>query len=435
MARRSLKHAMRYPSQRSPLAIGLFSWLLLTICGPTAVVAQDRGPQVYRSTNFIVMTDLPAEEAEALVERLESMLKLVVGYWGRQNRKPIRMYVIDRINNWPDAQLAQLNPEGVQSAIEEAGLTITQTRSLVGGPKIDADSVVYATARRQTPQHEAIHAYCGINFGTSGPLWYSEGMAEVGKYWRVGERGVNASDYVIEYLKSQDPKPLEAIINSPLERTGDSWQNYAWRWVLCHLLGANTNYAPRFKPLGLALLADRKVSFDSVYGSQLREIEFEYQLFLQDLTPGYRCDLCSWDWKAKPRAITEKNRAFSRIDAAKGWQASKGLVRTGASYTLEIEGTWRLSSDGEELSAAGDDTGRGRLLGIIFDDYQLSEPFELGAADSFIAPGSGHLFLRCADDWGQLADNKGTINVRIGLDVNRAASTNPSQSTTSGTTD
>lgn len=379
------------------------------------------GPQLYKSPNFQVVTDLSKTEAETLLTDLEKMLKLVTEYWGRRNRKPIRMFVIEDFANWSQEQLAQMDASGVQSVREGGGLTITQVRGIVGGPKIDSEAIVYATSKRQTPQHEAIHAYCGINFGSTGPVWYSEGMAEVGKYFRHGERGVNAGEYVIQYLQSQEPKPLNDIVNNPLERTGDSWQNYAWRWVICHMLGANKNYSPRFKPLGLALLADKNVSFDRVYGAQAQEIEFEYKLFVQDMEPGYRCDLCSWDWKAKFRKLSGSNTVFAKIKADNGWQPSRAVVSAGETYSLQVNGEWALSKGGEKLTAAGNDAGQGKLMGIIFDDYELSEPFEIGAEETFTVPRDGDLYLRCQDAWGELADNSGTISVRIGSIQSRAS--------------
>ena len=393
--------------------------ILLFPASVETVIAQNNsartdGPQLYKSQNFQVVTDLPKAEAETLLDDLEKMLKLVSQYWGRRNRKPIRMFVIEDFANWPADQLSKLDPSGVQSVREGGGLTITQVRGIVGGPKIDSEAIVYATSEHQTPQHEAIHAYCGINFGSTGPVWYSEGMAEVGKYLRHGERGVNAGVYVIQYLQSQDPKPLGDIVNNPLERTGDSWQNYAWRWVICHMLGANKNYSARFKPLGLALLADKRVSFDRVYGAQAMDIEFEYNLFLQDMEPGYRCDLCSWDWKAKFKVVSGKNTAFSKIEADHGWQPSRAVVAKGETYSLLVNGELTLGKDADKVSAAGDESGQGKLLGIIFDDYELSEPFEIGASETFTVPQDGELFLRCQDAWGELADNKGTFSVRIG---------------------
>jgi hypothetical protein len=372
----------------------------------------DSGPKLYRSKTFQVYTDLPEEQARELVDRLETMIRLVSGYYGRPCRKTIRMYVVDDFANWPAEDLAKLSPEGLDSIRGEGGLTATRVTAVRGGPKLDADSIVYASSKHGTPMHEAIHAYCGLTFGSTGPVWYSEGMAELGKYWRENDSSVNASPYVIEYLKSNPPKPLKEVINNPLERTGDSWQNYAWRWVICHLLSTNPNYKQRFKPLGIALMTSDTASFDKVYGTQFDEIEFEYRLFLKNLEPGYRCDLTSWDWKSRSRPLTGNARTQARIVAGQGWQPSRARVQAGTTYAVAAEGTWTLG-EGTSVSAAGDETGRGRLVGVIFADYTLGEPFEIGDAETFTAPGDGQLFLRCRDAWGRIAENEGTITVRI----------------------
>ena len=67
---------------------------------------------------------------------------------------------------------------------------------------------MYAVADRGTPQHEAVHAYCGQNFGRTGPVWYSEGMAEMGQYWRVGESRVHCHPQAVKFLRRSKPKTL-----------------------------------------------------------------------------------------------------------------------------------------------------------------------------------------------------------------------------------
>lgn len=377
------------------------------------------GPRLYQSRNFQLRTDLSEPDAKELLDRLESMLKLVSAYWGKPNRKPIPMYVVDDLTKWPQEELQQMAPEGLQAISQGGGLTITAVRGIVGGPKLDSQCIVYATSDHGTPQHEAVHAYCGTTFGALGPVWYAEGMAEVGNYWRENDKGVHASEYVIEYLQSQQPRPLNDIVNNPLETTGDSWQNYAWRWALCHLLGFNENYTQRFKPLGQAFLADKDVDFWKVYGAQAAEIEFEYKLFLKDLEPGYRCDLCSWDWKTRFKGINGAAQLSTVLRADRGWQSSRLKVSGGTEYFVTADGEWQVEEQGEKVTVAGDESGRGKLVGIVFSDFQLSEPFEIGGSESFVAPSDGNLYLRCQDGWGALMDNKGSVTIRLSASPSR----------------
>ena len=368
-------------------------------------------PQTYKSKSFLLITDLSEEEAKELLGRLETMLGYVSRYWGRPHRGVIKMYVAESINEWPRKVLAEMAPEGIVSIQSGGGLTIGTIA--VRGNEFRSKAVVYAVANHGTPQHEAVHAYCDHAFGGTGPVWYSEGMAEVGNYWRDGEKGVSAPSYVINYLKESRKKPLNAIVNNPLERTGDSWQNYAWRWALCHLLGHNKNYTRRFKPLGLQLLSRKEIDFWQVYGSQAEEIDFEYQLFLKNMAPGYRVDLCSWDWKTRFTAPAGGRSMVAKIDAAAGWQPSRVLLTAGTEYEYAASGTWHIGSDDEEVSADGLPDMQGRMVGIILKDYELGEEFELGSYGRLTPEESGKLYLRCRDNWGEIADNDGTVTFRM----------------------
>jgi hypothetical protein len=82
-------------------------------------------------------------------------------------------------------------------------------------------------------------------------------------------------------------------------------------------------------------------------------------------------------------------------------------------YEYSVSGTWQTSKEGQPVTADGQDDGAGKLVGVIFNDYKLSEPFELGAYGSFKPPMEGDLFLRCQDKWNEIADNKGKLNVRL----------------------
>lgn len=165
------------------------------------------------------------------------------------------------------------------------------------------------------------------------------------------------------------------------------------------------------------MLADQQVSFEQTYGNMQREIEFEYRLFLKYLQKGYRSDLNSWDWKAKFRRDKNGVPVLSRIDAGHGWQASKLTVVKGEEYEYSVAGTWSTGKEPEvsSLTADGDAAGKGRLVGVLFKDYELSDEFPLGAFGTFTAPADGDLFLRCQDDWNSMADNKGKMSVKLKL--------------------
>lgn len=226
---------------------------------------------------------------------------------------------------------------------------------------------------------------------------------------------------VIEYIRASRPKPLGEILaedgiarpGKPSAATGDSWQNYAWRWALCHLLENNPNYAPRFRALGLGFLNNQPVSFADTYGSMLSEIAFEYRFFLAHLDEGYRVDLCHWDWKRKFRTTSPSAAMPSHVVANHGWQPSGVIVSPEHKYDYSASGVWQTAKDAKETTADGQADGSGRLEGVIFKDFVLGEPFALSAFGSFTPPSEGRLYLRCRDQWNEMADNRGAMTVKI----------------------
>ncbi|MGD9721722.1 MAG: hypothetical protein AB7O59_05455 [Pirellulales bacterium] len=374
-----------------------------------------RAPADYKSAHFEIHTDLAPKEARDLLGRLEAMLELVSKYWGQPLKGTIECYVVRDLNNWPaDA----LDPVGRAKVAQDAGITLVETLNL-GNEVVSAKAVVYAAAGRGTPQHEAVHAYCGQTFGRVGPLWYSEGMAELGNYWRANDSSVQCPDYVIQHLRRGQPKPLRMILGEEIDRpgkpaaaTGDSWENYAWRWALCHFLEHNPNYSSRFRPLGLSFLNDLPVNFGDVYGPVLRELAFEYRFFVTHVERGYRVDLCRWVWDSDFQEPSDGPISV-RVAARRGWQPSGALVSADQSYHYSAGGAWRLRADGANLTADGARDGAGRLEAIVLSNYRLSEPFPLGAQGTFTPPADGELYLRCHDEWHELTDNKGAMNVKI----------------------
>lgn len=378
-----------------------------------AATATYAGVSEYTSDNFLLRTDMPAEEAGELLDRLEKMLLLVARYYGRPNTRTIEMNVVRDRDRWPAGSIPATALPSIESS---GGITLNVTSSLqneLGERQITAaKSVVWAVPQRGIPQHEAVHAYCHQTFGTTGPTWYAEGMAELGAHWRENDDSLRISDEMMAYLKQSEPKSLTEI-TAPGQKTGDSWQNYTWRWALCHLLSTNPNYAPRFKPLGMALMSQRRTSFEDVYGSMSREIEFEYLLFLKHMDQGYRNDLCAWDWKTKFQRSRGPAGVQVKVAANRGWQASRLQVKKGDTVSYVATGQWQLGKSESAVSADGGPDGLGRLTAVIFADYELSEEVELGAEGGFEAKIDGNLFVRCRDAWCEIADNSGVVSAKF----------------------
>ena len=108
-----------------------------------------------------------------------------------------------------------------------------------------------------------------------------------------------------------------------------------------------------------------------------------------------------------------QGKRWTRIKARAGWQASGASVEQGREFVFQTEGTWQTTAAGGAVDGDGGPAGRGRLVAAIFHDDSLTPEFPLAAAGSFTAPANGQLFLRCADAWTELGDNKGAIAVTL----------------------
>ncbi|MBL8811388.1 MAG: hypothetical protein JNM43_14545 [Planctomycetaceae bacterium] len=369
-----------------------------------------RKVQQYQSANFLIHTDLAEEDAQELLERLENMLTLISRYWGAPSRKKIVCYIVDDTSNWP---AGSLSPEAL-ATVSNGG--ITNAAGVKRGRVTDMTAVVYASTKFGTPQHEAVHAYCYQAFGTTGPTWYAEGMAEMGNYWVEGDESVNCPDYVVEFLKSS-PRPTLQQITDPDHRTGDGWKNYAWRWALCHFLSHNPNYAERFRVLGVSLLSNRGGTIERAWPSQMDELEFEFQFFLDHLETGLEAKRCRWDWKARFREASSK-AVRCKVDAARGWQPSLIKGTEGQKLRLTAEGQWTTDVNEPPFSGRGSPvTGKGRILGCVKNEKGLSDEFVIIPDRSFSLPAEGDLYLRCEDEWTSLNDNDGELAISVSAEI------------------
>lgn len=363
-------------------------------------------PRLIRSRHFAFMTDVSDREAQIILDKLEVMAELLTGYFGRAPTGIVEGYIVEDLSVWPDGLLKE--PQGVAKIREQAGVCFSTTLGRV------RRATLYSCNDHGVIQHECTHGFCHMAFGSTGPTWLSEGVAEMGQYWKLDQQGVDVGPHVVNYLRQAEPKRQLLHIAVPGRTDAGGWQDYAWRWALCHLLANNPNYADRFKPLAVALMEKREgVSFRSVYGPVAKEVSFEYDQFLKVVDNGYRADLCAWPWQAKFAPLAANRRKAEKIKANYGWQASGVTLNKGISYDIAAVGTWKIAPGGLDLEADGDDQDRGKLMGVLFKDYELSEPFPIGKLARFEAPADGQLFLRCQDEWHALADNEGEIEVHI----------------------
>ncbi|MDB4338518.1 hypothetical protein OAA19_00255 [Rubripirellula sp.] len=364
-------------------------------------------PRLIRSQHYAFMTDVSERQARIILDKLETMTLLLSKYFGQVPSGVVEGFIVRDLSGWPDGLLEE--PAGVAKIQDDAGICFNTSL----GNRYRA--VLYSCDDHGVIQHECTHGFCHLTFGSTGPTWLAEGMAEMGQYWKFDQPAVDINPVVLNYLRGSDPKRRLLEIAVPGRVDSGSWRDYAWRWALCHLLVNNPNYADRFKPLAIALMKNREgATFEAVYGPSGRQLAFEYALFLETMDNGYRVDLCAWQWNRKFSTLAGRRRTQTKVAARFGWQATGVSLEKGAAYDLAAIGNWKIAKDGGEYDADGDQVGRGKLVAVIFNEFQLSEEFPVGKlSEGFVSPTNGQLFLRCRDDWNQLADNAGELTVHI----------------------
>jgi hypothetical protein len=299
---------------------------------------------------------------------------------------------------------------GIHAIRTVGGMNVMRTA--MDGRRYLAKSVVYADHRPEVIQHEVVHAYCHQTFGRIGPVWYSEGMAEMGHYWLEGSTAVHADAREIDYLRVSPPKTLAETL-SPQQASGDSWQNYASRWAFCHFMANAPNYSSHFQAFGRDLLNGRQTSFQQRYGRVAHQLSFEYLFFLDHISPNYCVRRTAWQWKKEFATLRTGGALSAKVAAGRGWQPSGLTVRSQVHYEYTADGACSIDGGLAHVDADGDHRGRGRLVGVLMNQYRLGDEIELGTAGSFQAPADGDLYLRCRNAWNQLAADSGCLSVKL----------------------
>ncbi|MCA9123495.1 MAG: hypothetical protein H6822_03255 [Planctomycetaceae bacterium] len=396
----------------------------------------------YKSARLFVRTDLPAAKADALYDRLEETLRFASRYWGRTPKGQIECYVVHDVSAWNDDQLPHRLARVLIDRV--GGATVPKYEGV--GNRSRNIPTVFASTSPGVAEHEIIHAYCIHTFGSSGPEWYKEGMAEMAVNRGTRESGMLCSDQQCETLRAGKHTTLDMIfetgitgkkISSSLRRmmddpemqgrhvSIDAWSDtdasnvrtaraeYLHSWAFCYMMLHNPNYSKRFRSLGNAFIAEQRDAFDEFFASARDRIEFEHRQFLRNASVGYRVDLCAWDWSRRFKTLARGQSNTTRVLAARGFQPTGVTITNGQRLTYQTTGKWKLSPTGQELDAAGNLDGGGLLIGVVLTDRTLSNPFPFGTSGTLEPPASGQLYLRCNDAWNEIADNTGQIDITI----------------------
>lgn len=301
--------------------------------------------------------------------------------------------------------------------------------------------------RRHLLLHEGAHAFMFAAFGTCGPPWYMEGMAELlgthllaaGKLrlaWFPPRREDvpmwGRVKLVREGLAAGRRLSLDQILAIGPQAHLKT-EPYGWSWAAAAFLDGHPKYRERFRKLPAELRQpDFNARFRELFAPDWSELNEEWQLFVDNLDYGYDLAREAIDFSpGQPLPATGKKVS---IAADRGWQSSGIRVEAGVEYRLTASGRYQVADKPRiwwcEPGGVSIRYMHGKPLGVLLAAVRpepngsvgadahaggFLQPLVVGLGTTLVPKQSGTLYLRINDSPAELADNKGTVDVRVEL--------------------
>lgn len=288
--------------------------------------------------------------------------------------------------------------------------------------------------------HEATHSFMSTLLGSCGPGWYMEGMAELcGTHaWDPRSRDLRLA----VMPKSREAAPhwgRVALIRNAIEegkvlsidavmkidnRVALPSESYAWVWALSAFLDQHPAYRDRFRQApGWVLSENFDRRFRQMYAKDRAQLDKEWRMFIATLDYGHDIASEAIDFQpGQPLAAGGSQRPT--IQSNRGWQSSGILVTAGQPIHITATGRYTIAQDSDgapwpsEPGGVTLDYHAGRPLGELLATIDSGEGAfttwrPIGLAADYTPPATGTLYLRVNDAPNALADNEGTVEVRV----------------------
>lgn len=297
--------------------------------------------------------------------------------------------------------------------------------------------------RRHLLLHEGTHGFMKRFLGGAGPPWYMEGVAELlaTHQWESGRLALKwfpGDKKLVEYwgrikvikedYRAGKGKSIEEVLRYDA-RAHLRVEPYAWSWAVAAFFDTHPAYRDKFR--GFKQFApDTTLTFSQRFYDTLKgewpRITREWQVYVVNMDYGY--DIAREAIDKEQAVPLPDDGATVSIAADRGWQSSGFVLETGATYRIEASGRYQLADQPKiwwcEPNGVTIRYHRGRplgmLLGAIIDEEAavnemtaLTKPQALGMGGEAPVESGGTLFLRINDSPAELADNSGSVDVRI----------------------
>lgn len=414
----------------------LFASLALATCFDCVVRAADKdGFERLSGKHLELITDLPMDDS---IRELTQVFDAAIPEW-------CRVFHVEpsEVVEWR----AQASLMLARQRFEDAGLLPASLPAFPHGFQWNDDLWVVEQPsqyyRRHLLLHEGTHWFMFRKFGSAGPPWLMEGVAEwlATHRWEDGKLQIGVIPHSrqdvpmwgrISLIRQQLEDGLAPSMETILRYDGQAHQStdaYAWSWAAVIFL----QHHPSTKKAFAQLLDKQLKSDDTATKQMLRALQprkplvrAEWSAMLTGLDYGFipQRELVQLDHRSAPLSQPTK----LTIMANKGWQTTGVDVTAGQSFHVAAQGRyiigqqpkpWECEPDGVTLRYH-DGEPLGKLLLAIATpqptEPEFSEKLPIVAvgADAHIkAASSGQLIMRINETGAELDDNSGELTVTL----------------------
>jgi len=297
--------------------------------------------------------------------------------------------------------------------------------------------------RRHLLLHEGTHGFMRRFLGGAGPPWYMEGMAELlaTHKWEQNELTLRwfprdkeqtshwgRIEVIKEDVQAGRGKSLESIFGYDAA-AHLRVEPYAWSWAAAAFFDTHPDYRDRFREMR-KFAPDTTVTFSQRFYDMLKDdwpwVTRQWQVFVVNMEYGF-------DIQREAIAMREvkplpAEGATVQIAADHGWQSTGWRLEGGSTYRIEASGRYQIGNQPKPWWCEPNGVTiryyhrrpLGMLVGAIVDEdapitgtTNLVKPDPIGLHFESLVEDSGTLFLRINDSPAELADNAGTLEVKI----------------------
>lgn len=383
-------------------------------------------------TRLTLYTDLPRN---AGIEQLSDLFDLAVPQWcdyfGFDEQK---------LAGWQVRGCLM----GDRARFEAAGLLPSDlpqfATGFTRGNEIWWDDETSGYYRAHLMLHEGTHSLMYAHYGTCGPPWYMEGLAELLGTHRL-DKGKLTLGYFparpeqvpdwgrIKFVRDAVQAGRTLTLDEILAYTAEAYlQNeaYGWSWAAAALLDGHPRYQARFRRLPGELRSDdfnRQVR--GLFADDWYELNIEWQAFIHELEFGYDLQRSAIEFReGQPPPDSGQTVA---VAADRGWQSSGVRLSPGIQYELTAAGRYQVADQPALWWSEPDGvTVRyyrshplGMLMAIVLPDRNSGKaaqwplPAAIGRGGKLSVEAAGTLYLRINDSPAELADNAGSVQVTV----------------------